>query len=604
MDRIIRMVERDKNHPSVIIWSMGNEAGDGTNFEAASEWMHRRDPTRPVHYERAGRRPHTDIVCPMYSRIESIVKYAQAKQDRPLILCEYAHAMGNAVGNLQEYWDAIEKYKHLQGGSIWDWVDQGLRKKTDDGREYWAYGGDFGDEPNDGNFCINGLVFPDRRVPPKLWEVKKVYQPVGIKAENIALGKLRVHNKNLFTNLKEFDAVWTMSEEGKVIQKGMLEPLDIAPGESTIVTLPLRQPALTPGAEYWLRVSFQLRKDTSWANKGHKIAWEQFKVDYDVPAKPVMDIKKMPELELSDSDDLVTVKGKDFRVVFSRNQGGITQLVYRDKAIILSTHDNIKGPVLNAFRAATDNNRRLGQKWYQAGLNRLNRHIINFKIKKISSKIIHVSIHTTCQGTEDSGFEHHCTYIILGNGCIRVDNNIKPFGELPVLPKLGVQMTVSGDFKNFHWYGRGPHENYPDRKTGAAVGVYQSTVSGQYVPYVRPQETGNKEDVRWASLIDESGKGLLVVAQNVLSVTALHFTAEDLDKADHIHEISPRKDIILSLDTWQYGLGNGSCGPGVIDKYSRYPESFNFGYSLRPYAPSMGDISTVARRQIPVFKKE
>jgi len=397
IDRIIRMVERDKNHPSVIIWSMGNEAGDGTTFEAASEWMHRRDPSRPVHYERAGRRPHTDIVCPMYSRIGSIVKYAQAKQDRPLIMCEYAHAMGNAVGNLQEYWDAIEKYKYLQGGSIWDWVDQGLRKKTDDGREYWAYGGDFGDEPNDGNFCINGLVFPDRRVPPKLWEVKKVYQPVGIKAENTASGKVKIHNKNLFTNLKEFDAVWAMSEDGKVIQKGLLEPLDIAPGESTIVTLPLKRPALTPGTEYWLRVSFQLRKDTSWANKGHEIAWEQFKIDYDVPAKPVMEINKIPGLELSDSGDLVIVKGKDFRVVFSRNQGGITQLVYRDKAIILSTHDNIKGPVLNAFRAPTDNNRRLGQKWYQAGLNRLNRQVKDFKIKKISSKAIHVSIHTTCR---------------------------------------------------------------------------------------------------------------------------------------------------------------------------------------------------------------
>jgi len=192
LDRIISMVERDKNHPSVIIWSMGNEAGDGTTFEAASEWIHRRDPSRPVHYERAGRRPHTDIVCPMYSRIGSIVKYAQEKQDRPLIMCEYAHAMGNAVGNLKEYWDAIEEYKHLQGGSIWDWVDQGLRKKTDDGKEYWAYGGDFGDDPNDGNFCINGLVFPDRKIPPKLWEVKKVYQSVGVEEEDLSQSQIRI----------------------------------------------------------------------------------------------------------------------------------------------------------------------------------------------------------------------------------------------------------------------------------------------------------------------------------------------------------------------------------------------------------------------------
>lgn len=604
MDRIIRMVERDKNHPSVIIWSMGNEAGDGTNFEAASEWMHRRDPSRPVHYERAGRRPHTDIVCPMYSRIESIVKYGQAGRDRPLIMCEYAHAMGNAVGNLQEYWDAIEKYKHLQGGSIWDWVDQGLRKKTDDGREYWAYGGDFGDEPNDGNFCINGLVFPDRRVPPKLWEVKKVYQPVGIKEENIVSGEIRIHNKNLFTNLREFDAGWTLSEDGKAVQKAKLEPLDIAPGESSLITIPFKRPRLTPGAEYWLRVNFGLREDSSWAKKGHEIAWEQFKVPFKAPAKLVMDIKKMPELKLADSEDLVTVEGKDFRVAFSRQNGIITQLVYRDKAIIHNAEDDIKGPVLNAFRAPTDNNRRLGQNWYQAGLNRLRRQVKDFKIEKISPVVIQVSIHTTCQGTDDSGFEHRCTYTILGDGSIGVDNDIQLFGELPVLPKLGVQMTVSGNFSNFHWYGRGPQENYPDRKTGAAVGVYHSTVSDQYVPYVRPQETGNKEEVRWAALIDESGEGLLVVADNVLAVTALHYTAADLDIADHIHEISPRKDVILCLDTWQYGLGNGSCGPGVIEKYSRYPESFNFGYSLRPYAPSMGEISIAARTQIPVFPKE
>jgi beta-galactosidase len=604
LDRIVRMVERDKNHPSVIIWSMGNEAGDGTTFEAASEWIHRRDPSRPVHYERAGRRPHTDIVCPMYPQIESIVKYAQEKQERPLIMCEYAHAMGNAVGNLQEYWDAIEEYKNLQGGSIWDWVDQGLRKKSDAGREYWAYGGDFGDVPNDGNFCINGLVFPDRKIPPKLWEVKKVYQPVGIKPENLALGRVRIHNKNLFTNLMEFDALWTLSEDGKVIQEGTLERLDIAPGESMPITIPFKHPRLTPGAEYWLRVSIHVHKDSSWAKKGHEIAWEQFNVPFKVPAAPVMDTEKMPELELSNSEDLVTVKGKDFRVVFSRKEGIINQLVYRDKDIIQNAQDNIKGPVLNAFRAPTDNNRRLGQKWYRAGLNRLTRQVKDFKIKNISPKAIQVSIHTTCQGTEDSGFEHHCTYTILGNGCIGVANGIQSFGHLPVLPKLGVQMTVSGNFSNFCWYGRGPRENYPDRKTGAAISVYSSTVSEQYVPYVRPQETGNKEDVRWAALTDESGEGLLAVAKTPLAVTALHYTAGDLDKADHIHEISPRKDVILCLDTWQYGLGNGSCGPGVIEKYSRYAESFNFRFSLRPYTPSMGDISAVARLQIPVFPKE
>lgn len=604
MDRIVRMVERDKNHPSVIIWSMGNEAGDGTTFEAASEWIHQRDPSRPVHYERAGRRPHTDIVCPMYSRIESIVKYAQTEQDRPLIMCEYAHAMGNAVGNLKEYWDAIEQYKHLQGGSIWDWVDQGFRKKTADGKEYWAYGGDFGDEPNDGNFCINGLVFPDRRISPKLWEVKKVYQPIGIEAKDTTSGKIKIHNKHFFTNLKEFDVKWILSEDGRVIQKGRLKPLDIAPQDSLLVRVPVRRPILSQGAEYWLRVSFRQREDTSWAKRGHEVAWEQFKATYDVPDKPSMNVRKMAELTLSESDSFVTIKGRDFNVIFSRIAGGITSLVYGDKAVIKNAQDDIKGPVLNAFRAPTDNNRYLAKSWYRAGLNKLQRKVKDFKIEKISRKVIRISVHTICLGTKESGFEHRSTYTVLGNGCISVGNDIKLFGNLPVLPKLGVQMTVSGDFNSFFWYGRGHHENYPDRKTSAAVGIYSSPVARQYVPYVRPQETGNKEDVRWAALTDDSGEGLLVVAEDILAITALQYTAGDLDKADHIHELTPRQDIILHLDSWQYGLGNGSCGPGVIKKYALYPESFDFSFSFRPYIPSMGEMSAVARRQIPQFLKE
>lgn len=599
MDRIISMVERDKNHPSVIIWSMGNEAGDGTTFEAGSEWIHRRDPTRPVHYERAGRRPHTDIVCPMYSRIESIVKYAQEEQERPLILCEYAHAMGNAVGNLQEYWDAIEEYKHLQGGSIWDWVDQGLRKKTEDGKEYWAYGGDFGDEPNDGNFCINGLVFPDRQIPPKLWEVKKVYQSVGIEAEDAVSGKLRLLNKYFFTNLKEFDVEWTLSEDGKIIQRGSLEPPDTAPGESKVFTIPIQKPAFTPGAEYWLKVGFHLREDTSWAQKCHEVAWEQFKIPYDVPAKPVMDMEQMTELKMDSSDGLLTVSGEGFSVTFSPENGVLTSLVYGNKTLIKNKKDTVNGPVLNVFRAPSDNNRRLGRRWYKAGLNNLQRQVKYFNIEQVNDKIIRIMIHTSYQGTEDRGFEFTSTYTVFGNGYILVDNDIKPVGELPVLPKIGLQMTVSGEFDHFYWYGRGPHENYPDRKTGSDIGVFSSTVSEQYVPYVRPQETGNKEDVRWAALLDESREGLLVVAGNVLSVTALHHSAGDLDKAEHIHEIIPRDEVFLCLDAYQLGLGNGSCGPGVIKKYLLNPKPVRFSFSFRPYFRAMGDISAVARLRIP-----
>lgn len=603
IDRTVRMVERDKNHPSVIIWSLGNEGGDGTNFEATSEWIHQRDPSRPVHYERAGRRPHTDIVCPMYSRIDYLINYAQEERDRPLIMCEYAHAMGNAVGNLQEYWDEIERYKHLQGGSIWDWVDQGLRKYAvgKDGRQvwFWAYGGDYGDKPNDGNFCINGLVFPDRGIPPKIWEVKKVYQYISVEADNLPAGKIKVRNKYFYTDLKEFDVAWTLSEDGMVIQEGTIEPLEIAPGAAGSINIPFKKPAITPGAEYWLRISFHLRKDTNWAYKGHEVAWEQLKVPFSVPPNPVMDIGKMSDLKLDDSGDLVTITGKDFTVTFSRKTGTIASLSYSGKDIITDRGGTISGPVLNAFRAPTDNDQSLARRWYRASLNNLQREVKNFEVDKLNNKTITVSITTTNNGTEESGFEHNCTYTVFGSGCIDVDNYIEPFGRLPDLPKLGLQMTVAGAFDNFQWYGRGPHENYPDRKVSAAVGYYLSTVAEQYVPYARPQEMGNKEDVRWAALTDESGAGLLIVAQDVLAVTALHYTTDDLDSANHIHELEPRRDITLSLDYKQCGLGNASCGPGVLDKYLLRPEPCRFRFSFRPYAPAMGRIADAARLRIP-----
>lgn len=604
LERIIRMVERDKNHPSVIIWSMGNEAGDGTNFEEASEWIHRRDMSRPVHYERAGLRPHTDIVCPMYSRIEEIIDYAEKQQERPLIMCEYAHAMGNAVGNLKEYWDAIEKYKHLQGGSIWDWVDQGIRKRADDGREYWAYGGDFGDEPNDGNFCINGLVFPDRTIAPKLWEVKKVYQGVEVAPEDVVSGKVRIRNKYFFTNLAEFDAMWTLTEDGEVIQTGVLGQLDIAPGEIKIVTVPIKPHPLTAGAEYWLRVSFHLRQDTKWATKGHEVAWEQLKVHYSVPEKPLMEVKYLVPLKIRESGNLVTIGGKGFEAAFSKKDGMMVSLAYGKKTVIDRAKEGLRGPVLNVYRAPTDNDwrtgERLGQKWQSAGLGKLKRLVKDFKVERVSLFQTKVMTSVYYHSSEKSGFDHLCTYTVLGNGCIKVENDVKPFGELPVLPKIGLQMTLGGEFSDFQWFGRGPHENYPDRKTGAPIGHYQSTVSKQYVPYVKPQENGNKEDVRWAAFLDGAGEGLMVVADDALSVTALHYTAEDLDQAAHIHELRPRRDVIVCLDARQLGLGNGSCGPGVLEKYKLYPQPVKFSFSLRPYSPSAGDISFVARLKFPL----
>ncbi|MBN1350570.1 DUF4981 domain-containing protein [candidate division KSB1 bacterium] len=598
LDRICRMIERDKNHPSVIIWSMGNEAGDGTNFQFCSQWIHRRDPSRPVHYERAGQRPHTDIVCPMYSRISHLVEYASKKQERPLIMCEYAHAMGNAVGNLQEYWDEIEKYDHLQGGSIWDWVDQGIRKFSADGKEFWAYGGDYGDEPNDYNFCINGLIFPDRKIPPKMWEVKKVYQNIGFEGADLSSGEIIIHNKFFFTNLNQFNVDWSLLEDGAVIQSGNLPPIDLPARQSKRIKIPFKKPVLTAGAEYWLNVSFSLQENTSWAESGHEIACQQFKIDYKVPPAPVAIQANASPLKVEQSEALLTIDGGDFSVAFSKQTGSISKLVYGENTIIQQAVEGISGPVLNAFRAPTDNDKQVMQKWYDASLNHLKRDVKAFECDQSDARQVRVSVRTACMGTSESGFEHLATYTVYADGSIHVNNRIDPVGKLPVIPKIGIRMALESKLEYIQWYGRGPHENYPDRKTGAAMGVYRSTVTDQYVPYVMPQETGNKEDVRWLALTDDTGSGLLIVADAPLSATALHFTADDLDRAQHIHGLTPREQVILCLDAAQRGLGNGSCGPDVIEKYELHPKSVAFGFSLRPLDSANSDISAQARIRI------
>jgi len=602
LDRIVRMVERDKNHPSVIIWSIGNEAGDGTTFEAASDWIHQRDPSRPVHYERAGRRPHTDIVCPMYSDLQTLIDYGREERDRPLILCEYAHSMGNSPGNLREYWEIIEQYKHLQGGSIWDWVDQGLRKYAEnkEGEKvwFWAYGGDYGDEPNDGNFCINGLVFPDRTIPPKIWEVKKVYQNVDVKPLDVTAGMIKVRNKFLFTNLNEFYLSWSLTEDGVELQNGEIVTLNLPPGTAEMVKIPFKMPELKPGADYRLKIGFHLKENKNWADKGHEVAWEQLDIPFEVPPASVLKRKDIPDIKIDMSCNILTASGKDFSVSFDNKTGTISSLVYGKNTIIIKKEGVVNGPLLNAFRAPVDNDKYAAREWYKAGLDRLKHDVKSFEYRSIDDKTFEVTVHTICTSAENAGFNHYVTYTVFGNGYIKTDNNIEPFGELPTLPKLGVYMKISGEFNNFSWYGLGPYENYPDRKEGSWTGLFRTTVHEQYVPYARPQETGNKEEVRWAALTNDSGAGLLIVADDVLAVTALHYSIDDLNKAEHIHELTPDKDVYLSLDYRQRGLGNASCGPEVLEKYELKPHACSYGFSLRPYFEEMGDIAKVARKRI------
>jgi beta-galactosidase len=437
------------------------------------------------------------------------------------------------------------------------------------------------------------LVLPDREVTPKLWEVKKVYQNIKIEADDLTAGTFKVTNGYFFTKLNEFDVVWSLAEHGRDLLSDELGPMDVAPGKSAVLTIPYPAVQVKAGAEYSLRISFRLRDDALWADAGHEVAWEQFALPFWSSPAGEISISEMPEVEVSENAGDVTVSGEGFRAVFSREEGKLKSLQYGNREMLLS------GPVPNAYRSPTDNDKWVAEKWREAGLNDLQGEVTGFKVERTGEGVVKVEIDKMMRAGGEPRIAHQAVYTVYGNGIIEVDNRFQPEAGLPVLPKLGVVMALDKSLENYEWFGRGPQENYPDRKTGAAVGRYRTTVTELYEPYVRPQEMGNREDVRWAVLTDESGKGVLFVAEGMMSATALHFTAADLDAALHINELHPRAEVILCLDAAQCGLGNASCGPKPLDKYLLQPEPRGLSFSIRPYEPSMGDVAAVARLRLP-----
>ncbi len=627
LDRGMRMVERDKNHPCVIFWSLGNESGYGPNHDAMAAWIRHHDPTRPIHYEGAvgakDSREGTDVICPMYPTIERAVDMAtwsaegrtrpfgpssQESEYRPFIMCEYAHSMGNSTGNLKEYWDAIESTHGWQGGCIWDWVDQGLKKVDENGVEYWAYGGDFGDEINDGNFCINGLIWPDRRPHPAMHEYKKVLQPVGITAKNLRKGRIEIRNRRFFTDLRDLRGSWELAVDGRVVQKGRLARLDIAPQGSKAVALPVRKPKLEAGQECFLKISFALARPTSWAKRDHVVAFEQFAMPFRAPAARPVRRAKMPELELTQSENEAVVEGRGFRLVLDRAAGCIGRLVFRDVEIIRS------GPVLNVWRAPTDNDglklrpddpRKALSKWLSAGLDRLVREVKKVSVRKLGKKAVRISVRTTAHGPGCvHGFKHRHMCTVYGSGDVLVENRIDPSSKLPPLPRIGLTMTLPGGLEDFTWFGRGPHENYVDRNTGAPVGLWRGTVDEQYVPYIMPQENGNRTDVRWAALVNPNGVGLLAVGMPTFEVSVSHFSADDLWRALHTNELARREEITLNLDHRNSGLGGHSCGPDTLPEYKVWPRRADFSFLLRPLAVPPDDLAAKARETIEGFGRE
>jgi len=589
IDRMIRMVERDKNHPSVIIWSLGNEAGDGDNFRAMYDWTHERDPSRPVQYEMADLREHTDIFAPMYARIHILEAYASEPRDRPLILCEYAHAMGNSVGNLKDYWDVIYANDQLQGGFIWDWVDQGIRVSTEDGGEYFAYGGDFGpaDVPSSGNFCINGLVSPDREPNPHLWEVKKVYQNVDVRPLDLAGGQLEIENRFDFTDLSDLELRWTVSGDGQVVAEGNLASLRLAPHQTRVVSLPLPSIDPEPGVEYFLDVRFYTRQAGPLVPEGHEVAWEQFELPLHAALTSAPEARAQKLITFEEDDEL-HIQGEDFSLTIDLSDGQITSFVFKETELMLS------GPEPSFWRPPTDNDfgnempERQGV-WREAGPER---EIDELSWYQNSNRDVRVDIAATLPAGDSKLFTE---YVIYGSGEIVINNRfVSGAVDLPNLPRLGMNMTLPADLDNLEWLGRGPHENYQDRNNGAAIGVYQSTVGEQYVPYIRPQENGYKTDVRWVALTNDDGIGLLAAGMPTFSFSALHFLSDDFDPGlekgqRHTIDLVERDLVALRLDHGQMGVGGDtSWGARPHPQYSLPPREYVYSILLKPFSSQNG----------------
>ncbi len=533
--------------------------------------------------------------------MDRLIEMAQVPgETRPVVMCEYAHSMGNSTGNLKEYWAAVDRYRRLQGGFIWDWVDQGIRRVTEDGEEWFAYGGDFGDEPNDGNFCINGLVFPDRRIQPAVWEYKKIIAPVQVLPIDPLNGRVEVVNRYSFLDLGGLEGRWSLLADDRVLQGGTLPLPNVPAGKSAVIDIPVELPEPEPGVEYRLAFSFTLADDTTWAKKGHEVAWEQIPLPLESPG-PLVHVADMPALECDESDDKLTLGGEGWSLSFDKGSGRIASWRCDGADLLLD------GPESLFWRAPTDNDardrseQRAALRWREAGLDRLVERCEEVRVDHLCPQAVRVTVSTTCAPDDDPhqpAFTCEYTYTVYGSGDVIVKAHVTPRDGLPPLPRIGLQMRLPADLNRFTWYGRGPHESYQDRKEGAPVGLYTGTVDEQYVPYITPQENGNKTDVRWVALTRADGVGLLAVGMPLLNVSAHHFTAEELTRATHTHELHRHPEIVLHLDYQQSGLGNGSCGPGVLPQYLLMPKETHYSLRLRPLSQRDPPPMTISKQRI------
>ncbi|MEP6674430.1 MAG: glycoside hydrolase family 2 TIM barrel-domain containing protein [Ferruginibacter sp.] len=581
-DRHKRMVERDKNHPSIIIWSLGNECGNGKVFHDDYLWIKNRDKSRPVQFEQAGEDWNTDIVCPMYPRVQSMQRYAtDSSKKRPYIMCEYSHSMGNSNGNFQEYWDIIMSSQRMQGGFIWDWIDQGMLTTSTSGKSFYAYGGDLGGYylQNDENFCANGLIAADRTVHPGLYEVKKVYQNILFKEKDLSKGIISVYNWFDFTNLSDYNFEWVLMKDGMPFTKGNFS-MDVMPHQSKDITLQIPMVKAKEGTEFYVNL-YAYTKKSGLVPAGHIIASEQFKRTADYFFSRQIDTTNT--LNVTKTDKRISFTSGNIKGEFDLQRGQFISYTNNGKRIF----NGFPEPYF--WRAPTDND--FGNRmptllgvWRNAHINKTVRNVVIDDSSKDSLQIKVDYLLT------DIDVPYQLTYTVLQNGAVKVTAAIDMTGKtLPELPRFGMRMSLANDFKNITYYGRGPFENYSDRNTASFVGLYNTSADSMYTwNYIRPQESGYRTDIRWLELKNNQGDGLRIEGLQTICFSALNMSDEDLDpgltkKQQHPSDIKLRGNINLHIDLKQRGVGgDDSWGALPHNQYRLLDKQYSYSYIIFP----------------------
>jgi beta-galactosidase len=601
VDRNVANVESFKNHPSVVIWSLGNEAGAGPNFLAALRAVKALDTSRPVHYERFGTGPDNpaDIDSQMYTHPDAVVRIGQStNRTKPFYLCEYAHAMNNSMGSIGEYNDAFDKYPNLMGGAIWEWEDQGIWNRRDPSHVFLAYGGGFGEVPNDHYFIHKGVVFSDRSPKPHYPEAKRAYQWISVTPpDDLSEGRIKVRNKYQFISLDGFRSTWTISEDGRVIKSGKIDLPHIAPGTEQAVSIPpIRKFDFKPGAEYFLRISFTLAKDELWAQAGYEVAACQFELPMGSDPK-VADPGRMKPVKLEQTDAQVTVTGDRFSVAFDKSDGSISRLV-REGVNLLTAGG---GPKLHLWRAPHQTDDMWAYRsWTAAGLTELQRTTVRFVAEQPEPSVARVEVVVKGDGKAGFSVMHSALYTICGDGSVAVDNAVTFQGRRIPLARLGVRMLLDPRLDRFTYLGRGPMENYADRKRGFDVGLYASSVREQMTPYAKPMECGNHEDVRWAAVAGAGLPGLLVQADaGPMQVSALPYTDEVMTPIEYSVDLPASTSTVLCVSSRTLGVGSNGCGPRPLDSYIVWSEPTTFSYVLRLLPAGQDDLPALGRWAAP-----